>query len=115
MTAQAAIYGRLGADPVERVSQAGTPWATASLAVDLGDGQSDQPPVWFSIIAFGRTAEALAKHRKGDLLSASGSLRMIRWEDREGNARETLQIVADAVVSARTVRPGGRRPKQASE
>ena len=45
--AQIAVHGRFGSDPVQRTSQAGKPWATATLAVDLGNGDDqDGPPQW---------------------------------------------------------------------
>lgn len=108
MSAQIAAYGRLGADPVQRQSQSGKPWATASLAVQIGEGD-DAPPQWFQLVAFGRSAETLARHAKGDLVSVSGRLQLNRWQDRDGKDHERLQIVADAVLSARSVRPGGRK------
>ena len=108
MSAAIAIYGRLGSDPAGRQSQAGNPWATVSIAVDLGKGD-DEATMWFSVIAFGRVAETLCRHRKGDLLSVSGRLQLNRRTDRDGAERETLQVVADAMFSARSVRPGGGR------
>lgn len=115
MTAQIAAYGRLGTDPEERQSQAGKTWASTSLACQITDngdqGEDGMPPQWFRVVAFGRVAETLARHSKGDLVSVSGRLTMNRWRDREGNDREQLQIVADTVVSARSVRPGGHRKR----
>ena len=110
MTAQIAAYGRLGADPVERRSQSGKMWATASLAVQLGD---DDSATWLGIVAFGKAAETLCRHGKGDLISVAGRLQVSRWTGKDGNAREQLQLVADTVISARTVRPSGgkKHPK----
>lgn len=108
MTAQIAAHGRLGADPVQRQSQAGNPWATASLVVSIGEGDN-APPQWFQLVAFGRVAETLARHSKGDLVSVSGRLQASHWRDREGQDRHGLQIVADTVISARSVRSGGRK------
>ena len=109
MTAQIAAYGRLGADPAQRQSQAGKLWVTASLAVALTDGD-EAPPQWFQLVAFGRVAETLARHAKGDLVSVAGRLQLNRWRDGDGKDHERLQIVADAVLSAKSVRPaGGRR------
>ncbi len=109
MTAQIAAYGRLGADPVQRQSQAGKPWATASMAVQIAEGD-DAPPQWFQLVAFGRVAELLAKHAKGDLVSVAGRLQLSRWQDRDGTDHERLQIIADTVISARSARPrGGKR------
>ena len=115
MSAQVAAYGRLGADPQARTAQSGKAWATASLAVDLGAGDDQEaPPQWFGIVAFGRVAETLCRHSKGDLVGVSGRLQRNSWTDKQGNEREQLQVIADAIVSARTVRPGGGR-RQARE
>lgn len=108
-SAYIALHARLGGDPVQRQSQSGNAWATASLAANLDQEQSDSPPQWFGLVAFGKVAETLCRHAKGDLVSVSGRLQMNRYRDREGNDREQLQIVADTVISARSVRPGGRR------
>lgn len=108
MSAQLAAYGRLGSDPVERTSQAGRAWATCTIAVAM-QGEDDTPPLWLGIVAFGRAAEALCRHAKGDLLSVSGQMKLNRWRDSAGNDREQLQVIADSVVSAKSVRPGGAR------
>ena len=110
MTAQIAAYGRLGADPVIRQSQSGNEWATANIAVNLAS-DDESPPQWFGLVAFGRSAEALCRHLKGDLLSVSGRLQINRWHGQDGAEREQLQIVADAVISAKSVRPGGGRKR----
>jgi single-strand DNA-binding protein len=109
MTAQMAVYGRLGSDPVQRQSQAGKSWSTSSIAVQLDNSDQDAPPQWFGIVAFGQISETLCRHTKGDLLSIAGRLQLNRWRDRDGNDREQLQVIADSVVSSRTVRPGGRK------
>ncbi|MED9322539.1 single-stranded DNA-binding protein, partial [Escherichia coli] len=53
---------------------------------------------------FGKQAEALAKHHKGELISVSGEMQMTQWTDQNGDARQGLQVIADSVISARTVR-----------
>lgn len=105
MSAQIAIHGRLGSDPVERTSNSGTTWATASIAVSLSN-DDEGGTVWFGIVAFGKVAEALCRQSKGDMVSASGRLQLNRWTDKENQQREQLQVVADTIISARTVRPG---------
>jgi single-strand DNA-binding protein len=111
VTASAAIYGRLGRDPEQRTSQAGNPWATATLAVNLAE-EDDAPPVWFGVTAFGKVAEILCRHSKGDLISVSGRLQLSRWRDQQGLEREQLRIIADTVISAKSVRQGGGRERQ---
>ena len=108
MSGQAAVYGRLGRDPEQRTSQSGNPWATASMAVSLSDGEDDAV-TWFGVVAFGKVAETLAKHAKGDMVSVSGRLKLNRWRDQSGAEREQLQIVADTVVSVKSVRSGVSR------
>lgn len=44
-------------------------------------------------------------------MSASGRVQVRRWTDTDGTGREQLQVVADALVPARTVRPGGGRKR----
>ena len=106
MTAQIAIYGRLGGDPDERTSASGKVWTTASVAVSASRDPEDSP-LWLKVVAFGAAAETLARHSKGDQISAIGRLQVNRWTDREGRAREDLQVIAEQVISARTVRPSG--------
>lgn len=112
MSAQLAAYGRLGADPVQRTSQAGKAWATANIAIAAGD--DDAPPMWLSVVAFGKVAETLCRHAKGDLISVGGRLQINRWRTQDGQDREQLQVLTDTVVSAKAVRPagGGRRSHQ---
>ena len=109
-----AVYGRLGSDPREHSTRTGGAMATASLAVNVPDRSRDadegaEATLWLRVTAFGRVAESLAKHAKGDPVSVSGRLQFSRWTGRDGDEREQWAIVADALVSARTVRPGGRR------
>ena len=111
MNAQVSLYGRLGADPVERTTSTGKPMATASLACDVARGDAGEPDTeWFDLLAFGRQAEALLRHRQGDLLAVMGSLTRRRWTGEDGSERARWSVLCDAIVSARVVRPsGGRR------
>ena len=86
----------------------------ASLAVTIearADGESSEATQWLNLMAFGRVADDLARHGKGELVSVAGRLQLSRYTNREtGEAREGWQVVLDSLVSARTVRPkGGRR------
>ena len=115
MSIQAAIHGRLGGDPVQRQTKTGTIMVTASVAVSVDPSQKDAEAIteWIGIVAFNRVAEALLRHHKGDMLSTAGKLQINTWKDKTTGAdRRQWQVVADSLVSARTVRPGGgRRPQ----
>ena len=114
MTAQTSVYGRLVADPTQHQTKTGTAMTTARLAVDLPckDDAEGKATWWVSVLAFGRQAELLAGHQKSDMLSASGTLQMNRWTAQDGSTRETHQLMADSLISARTVRPGRKAGSQ---
>ena len=75
MTAQIAAYGRLVADPQLKTTSKGTQMAMASMAVPLPCSQADDgtATMWLSVLAFGRQADALARHQKGELVSVAGN------------------------------------------
>ena len=108
---RASVYGRLGADPVERQTRNGKAMVTGSLAVSAGRPDADEETQWFNLIAFGRTAEALARHVKGDLIGCMGTLYRNRYTARDGQEREGWSLNVEAIMSARTVRPAGGRKR----
>lgn len=114
---QANAYGRLGGDPRQIETQNGTTMAVATLAVDVRgrDDGEDEYPLWLGVLAFGKQADALLRHAKGDLLSVAGRVQRRTFTGRDGAPREQLQVIAEAVVSARTVRPGGKRRQQGQD
>ena len=111
---QAAIFGRLGNDPVERQTRGGKTMVTASVAINAGRADVGDATIWLSLAAFGRPAEALARHVKGDLLGAMGRLYHVRYTTRDGTERTGLSLTVEAIVSARNVRPSGGRKRTES-
>ncbi|WP_318527017.1 single-stranded DNA-binding protein [Escherichia coli] len=81
MTAQIAAYGRLVDDPQVKQTSKGTPMTLARMAVPLPCSQADDgtATMWLSVLAFGRQAEALERHRKGELLSVAGNMQISQW------------------------------------
>ncbi|EHL2774495.1 single-stranded DNA-binding protein [Salmonella enterica subsp. enterica serovar Hvittingfoss] len=116
MTAQIAAYGRLVADPQTKTTSKGTNMAFARIAVSLpcSAAQDGQATLWLGVTAFSKQADALAKHQKGDLVSVSGQLQINQWTGQDGGTHSGYAMVADSVISARTVRPGGGRSQQKS-
>ncbi len=106
---RASVYGRLGAAPVERETRNSNAMVTASIAVNAARFGADEDTAWFSLAAFGKTAESLLRHQKGDLLAAMGPLTRRRYTDRDGVEREGWSLTCEQIMSARTVRPGGGR------
>ncbi|EFL9325212.1 single-stranded DNA-binding protein, partial [Escherichia coli] len=72
------------------------------------DGQAT---LWLSVIAFGKQADYLAKHQKGDVASVSGTIQVSQWTGQNGETRQGYQVIADSVISASAARPGGSRRK----
>ncbi|HAX5210535.1 TPA: single-stranded DNA-binding protein [Escherichia coli] len=114
MTAQISAYGRLVDDPQVKTTSKGTAMAMARMAVSLPctrahDGQAT---LWLSVLAFGRQADALAKHHKGELVSVAGNMQVSQWTGQNGETLQGWQVIADSVISARTARPGGKKGQQ---
>ena len=100
MSAIVTLRGRLGADPVTRKTNSGADMVTASLAVSLPTREGDDTQ-WFQLLAFGRTAEVLGKHAKGDALAIMGNLQLNVWTSEAGEERRDLQVVVEAIMTPR--------------
>ncbi|EJK1447014.1 single-stranded DNA-binding protein, partial [Escherichia coli] len=113
MTAQIAAYGRLVDDPQVKQTSKGTPMTLARMAVSLpcSQAQDGQATLWLSVLAFGKQADQLAGHEKGNVISVSGVMQVSQWTGQDGGTRQGYQVIADSVISAKTVRPGGSRRK----
>ncbi len=103
MSAVITLRGRLGADPVSRETKNGKEMVTASIAVSLPTRESDEAQ-WFKLIAFGRTAEVLGKHGKGDALAIMGNLQLNVWTTKDGEERRDLQVLVEALMTPRRAR-----------
>ena len=114
MTAQIAAYGRLVDDQQVKQTSKGTPMTLARMAVSLpcSQAQDGQATLWLSVIAFGKQADFLAKHQKGDVASVSGTMQVSQWTGQNGETRQGWQVIADSVISARAARPGGKKGQQ---
>lgn len=92
------LVGHLGRKPDMRVMADGTAKATLSLAVNRAGrdsaGARTRETDWFTVIFWGRAAEALKERAStGAKLFIEGALRVRRYPDREGNERTAVEIV----------------------
>jgi single-stranded DNA-binding protein len=113
MTAQISAYGRLVADPQTRTTtteQHGNGAAGGGASLQCGRG--GRVNLLAGRYCFGKQADALAKHQKGDLVSVAGNMQVNQWTGQDGGTQQGYQVVADSVISARTVRPGGKAGQQ---
>ena len=98
MLNNAVIMGRLVADPELRTTGTGISVLSFTVAVDRGfvrqgeDRQAD----FIDIIAWRQTAEFISKYfRKGSMIAVQGSIQTRMYEDKNGNKRKAVEIVAD--------------------
>lgn len=86
MTAQIAAYGRIAADIQTKTTSHDKSMAFTRIAVALPcrTTENGESVMWLGVTAFGKQAEALAKHQKGDLVSVSGQLQINQWTGQNG-------------------------------
>jgi len=94
------LLGNLGKDPEIRYTSNGSAIANFSIATseswnDKNSGEKVEKTEWHRIVAFGKLAEIIGEWlKKGSQVYIEGKLQTRKWEDKDGNARETTEIVA---------------------
>jgi single-strand DNA-binding protein len=106
---RAVIHGRIGNDPVQRETRTGTSMCTTSVAVNVAKPNEDAVTEWISVAAFGSVGEVLARHEKGDAITAMGALTRSSFTGRDGQQRTVWSLLAESLLSVRTVRTSGAR------
>ena len=94
------ITGRLTNDPDLRMTQSQKDVASFTLAVDRDYQQQGEPREtdFIPCVAWGKTAEFVSKwFTKGSMAQVYGRLQLRKWTDRDGNKRETAEVVAERV------------------
>lgn len=88
--------GRLGADAKLTYTQTGKARATARFAVGSVDkdrsGQLQNLTTWYTLLAWEKPAELLAKLRKGQALYVKGSIRQRSYKGKDGQTREYMEL-----------------------
>jgi single-strand DNA-binding protein len=92
------LVGNVGRDPELRYTQGGQPVASFSIATNERfkdkDGNWKDRTEWHRIVAWGRLAEICGEYlRKGRQVFVEGRIQTRDWEDKEGNKRQTTEIV----------------------
>lgn len=109
MSMNASIHGRAVFDPKVRQTKTGKPMTTARLAVDVTGNTGENETLWLDVLAFGDQAAALARVTKGESVSAIGRVTRSKYAGKDGIERESWSMLADAVLTIRSARPGQRR------
>lgn len=96
MLNKAILMGRLCAAPELRSTNSGTPVCTFTLAVDRRG--RDEGTDFIEIVAWSKTAEFVTKYfTKGMQVAVAGRIQTRNWEDKQGNKRKSVEVVADEV------------------
>ena len=94
------FQGRLAADPELRTTQTGKQVASFRMAVDrdMVDANGHRPTDWLTFTAWGKTAEFVSKYfRKGSAAVVHSRCQTRQYEDKNGNNRTAIEIVANNV------------------
>ena len=93
------IMGRLTKDPELKTTQSGLSVVSFTVAVDRncqkdGERRAD----FLNVVAWRQTAEFVEKYfAKGSMIAIQGSIQTRKYEDKSGNKRTSVEIVADNV------------------
>ena len=93
------LIGRLAADPELRQTGSGVSVTSFTLAVDRPYSKgADRRTDWIDIVAWRNTAEFVCKHfGKGSPIVIEGSIQTGNFEDKQGNKRKSVEVVAEKV------------------
>ena len=91
----AVIMGRLCAEPELKVTGNGVQITSFTVAVDRhGKGQAD----FIDVVAWRQTAEFICKYfRKGSMIAIQAHIQTRMYEDKKGNKRKAVELIADNV------------------
>ena len=96
----AVLMGRLVADPELRTTTSGISVTSFRIAVDrsfVRQGEERQAD-FIDIVAWRNTAEFVCKYfQKGSPIVVEGSIQTRMWEDKAGQKRKSVEIVAENV------------------
>ena len=107
-----AIMGRLVDDPELRTTPAGHSVCSFRIACDrsyVQRGQERQAD-FIDIVAWRQQADFVSKYfRKGSLIAVDGSLQTRNYQDKNGNNRTAVEVVANNISFAGAKRQDGQR------
>ena len=96
----AVIMGRLVADPELRTTASGVSVTSFTVAVDrrFANKEEEKQADFIDIVAWRQTADFVCKYfKKGSMIAVQGAIQTRTYEDKDGNKRKSVEIVADNV------------------
>jgi single-strand DNA-binding protein len=110
MLNKAILMGRLTADPELRKTATDISVTSFTLAVNRVRGKNEEQAQtdFIDIVAWRNTAEFAAKwFAKGMQVAVCGKIQTRTYEDKQGNKRKAVEVVADEVFFADSKRDNG--------
>jgi single-strand DNA-binding protein len=95
------LIGRCGNQPDVKQSKNGSSIVSFSVATseswrDKQSGEKQENTQWHRCVAYGKLGEIIAQYAgKGDKLYIEGKLNTREWQDKDGNKRQTTEIVVE--------------------
>ena len=92
-----AIIGRMVKDPELKSTNSGKSVCSFRIANDSGykDASGQNQTNWLDVTAWNKTAEFVYKYfQKGSLIAIDGRLQTRQYQDKNGNNRTAIEIVA---------------------
>lgn len=111
------LAGRLCGDPELKMTQTGTEFATFTLACDrrFKDASGQKQTDFIYCKAWSKTAVFVSTYfHKGDGLVLNGRIETRRYEDKNGDTRTAVEVVADNVEFAQGKKSDGVAAAQAA-
>ena len=95
----AVLTGRLCADPELKQTQSGVSVVTICIAVDRRyKSGEDRQADFINVTAWRSTADFIAKYfHKGDMIGLQGSIQTRKYQDKDGNNRTAVEVLAEQV------------------
>ena len=105
MLNKAILMGRLTRDPELKYTQNNLPVVQFTVAVErnrAAQGQEKQAD-FINIVAWRKTAEFVSRwFTKGMMIIVTGSIQSRRWQDKNGNNRTSIEVVAEDIQFGET-------------
>ena len=88
------LVGRAGRDPEVKYFESGSVVCNFTLAVNRATSKKDEPPDWFDLEMWDKTAEVAANYvKKGGLIGIQGSLKFDNWNDRNSGVARSKPVI----------------------
>lgn len=97
------LIGNAGSDPEVKTLANENKMARFTIATNEyytnQKGERVEETQWHRILAWGKTAEIIEKEvKKGKRMILNGKLVTNNWEDKDGNKRQTVEVVVNEIA-----------------